>query len=238
MIKSLVLEVYMMRVTYSEDFKTAYFNGYKFRRDLKTGYYLSSNKTDAGKRERLHVCVWRFFNGNVPEGYHVHHADGNKMHNDIENLSLMQEGKHLSLHGNRRWEREPEKMLENLIKNAIPASKAWHASEEGRKWHSEHASQIMQNMEKKEYVCKNCGKKFYTLPVGGEKKYCSNACKSAARRKSGVDAERRICAVCGKEFYVDKYIRTKTCSRQCGNILRRGPRNKNVRETAGLQHGS
>ena len=227
-----------MRVTYSDDFKTAYFNGYKFRRDLKTGYYLSSNKTDAGKRERLHVCVWRFFNGKVPKGYSVHHVDENKMHNDIENLSLMQKGEHSSLHGTKRWEMEPEKMLDNLMRNAIPASKAWHASEEGRKWHSEHASQIMQNLEKQEYVCKNCGNKFYTIPVGKEKKYCSNACRSAARRKSGVDAEMRICPVCGKEFYVDKYLSTKTCSRRCGAMLRRDKKHKIMRETAGLQYGS
>lgn len=61
----------MMRVTYSEDHKTAIFDGVKFRKDSKTGYYLAGKPTYNGHRERLHCYVWRFYNGPVPEGFHI-----------------------------------------------------------------------------------------------------------------------------------------------------------------------
>lgn len=53
----------MKRVEYSQDGKTAYFDGYKFRRDAKTGYYLATKPTYQGKRERLHCYVWRTLKG-------------------------------------------------------------------------------------------------------------------------------------------------------------------------------
>lgn len=226
-----------MKVTYSDDLKVAFFDGHKFRKDAKTGYYLATKNTRAGKRERLHVYVWQRYNGKLPDGYHVHHIDGDKTHNDIDNLAAVSKRKHASFHGRERWEREPENMMKNFTAKGVSTARTWHGSEAGRKWHSEHAKQTIQNMGKQEYVCQNCGKKFFALPIGSEKKYCSNACKSAARRDSGVDAEKRVCAVCGREFYVDKYTRTKTCSRQCGNILRRNTMHQAVREATSFQYG-
>ena len=44
-----------MKITYKDGY--AYVDGYKFRKDSKTGYYLSSKKID-GRRPRLHVYVW------------------------------------------------------------------------------------------------------------------------------------------------------------------------------------
>lgn len=223
----------MMKVEYSEDMKVACFDGYKFRRDAKTGYYLSTRKTDIGRAERLHRYVWRFHNGDIPEGYHVHHVDENKTHNDIENLCILPKGLHATLHGNERWDREPNKMLENLRVNAIPASKAWHKSAEGRKWHSEHATQVISEMQEKTFVCEYCHREYKAFPTG-QHRFCSGACASAFRRKSGVDNEKRICTVCGKEFYAGKYTKIKTCSRRCGDVLRWNTRYKAMRDAASL----
>ena len=41
------------------------------------------------KGKRLHRTVWEFHNGTIPKGYHVHHKDGNRSNNAIENLTLM-----------------------------------------------------------------------------------------------------------------------------------------------------
>lgn len=87
----------MKRVEYSQDRKTAYFDGYKFRRDAKTGYYLANKPTYQGKRERLHCYVWRYFNGPIPDGFHVHHVDENKSNNDIENLRCIPPKLHIIL---------------------------------------------------------------------------------------------------------------------------------------------
>lgn len=47
MMKSRVLEK-IMRVTYNDDKTVAYFDGFKFRRDAKTGYFLSTKVTNQG----------------------------------------------------------------------------------------------------------------------------------------------------------------------------------------------
>lgn len=227
-----------MKVEYSEDLKIAYFDGYKFRRDAKTGYYLATKPTCQGKRERLHCYVWRYHNGIIPAGYHIHHVDRDKSHNDIDNLRCIPEKIHVRHHRAEYVANNYDEIVENIKTKAAPKAAEWHRSEAGRAWHSKHAKQTIENMGKKEYVCQMCGKKFFALPIGMEKKFCSNACKSAARRKSGVDNEKRNCAVCGKEFFAGKYTKNKTCSRKCEIVLRRNKRDKAAREAIGLQHGS
>lgn len=216
-----------MKVSYSEDLRVAYFDGYKFRKDAKTGYYLSSRKTDIGRAERLHRYVWRFYNGDIPNGYHVHHVDENKAHNDIDNLSLIPKREHLALHGNERWERESEWMKKNLKENAVPASKAWHASEEGRAWHSVHGKKVADSIEPKTYVCEYCHKEYKAVNTG-RNRFCSGACQSAFRRKNGIDNEKRVCVICGKEFYAGKYTHNRTCSKQCKGVLCWNTRNQTV----------
>lgn len=226
-----------MEVKYSTDHKTAYFNGYKFRKDLKTGYYLANKPTFKEKRERLHCYVWRFFYGDIPEGFHIHHKDGNKDNNDIENLACVLKSEHLSYHSKKYAAEHQKEITENMNKARVFANK-WHKSEEGRKWHSFHAKENIKNMTPKEYVCQFCGKKYMSLPVGGNKKFCSNNCKSAARRKSGVDNEKRVCCVCGEEFYANKYSKSKCCSKKCGIELRKSKKNNGAERRACIQYGS
>ena len=38
------------------------------------------------KGKRLHRTVWKYHNGEIPKGYHVHHKDGNKLNNELQNL--------------------------------------------------------------------------------------------------------------------------------------------------------
>lgn len=85
-------------VVYSEDGKRAEFNGMYFRKDAKTGYFLGTRKYQ-GRRKRLHVVVWEYFNGPVPAGVHVHHLDKDKNNNEIENLALMDSRQHSIYHG-------------------------------------------------------------------------------------------------------------------------------------------
>lgn len=79
--------------------KFQYFDGRKFTRDEKTGYYLCSTKDSTGSRKRMHVYVWEYYNGLVPNGYHIHHIDGDKSNNTIENLQLLSATEHEKLHG-------------------------------------------------------------------------------------------------------------------------------------------
>lgn len=208
-----------MKVTYSEDKKHAYFDGETFTRDERTGYYLTTKNNDRAGR-RLHRVVWEYYNGTIPKGYHVHHKDFNKGNNDISNLQLMSSDEHKKLHGSELTNEEIEWRRNNIKKTAQPKAAEWHKSEEGKKRHKEQYGKTKDRfLQKKIFVCEVCGKEFESQNMG-RNRFCSNKCKSAWRRKSGLDNEIRVCEICGKEFEVNKYSKAKTCSRKCAAIMR------------------
>ena len=182
------------------------YKGIRFCRDDNTGYYLNSTL-----KVRMHRYVWEQEVGPIPDGFDVHHIDGDKSNNSIDNLSLMTSRAHRILHG--KEESRKAKMRLNIAK-AQEAAKAWHSSPEGLAWHSEQGKRIAEAAEPREYVCEQCGKTFLSKPMGFHK-YCSAACRAAARRASGVDNETRICEICGKEFTTSKYSKTRFCSIEC-----------------------
>ena len=47
-----------------------------------------------GKTYKEHRLVWVFHNGPIPEGYDVHHKDGNKLNNKINNLEVIKHDQH------------------------------------------------------------------------------------------------------------------------------------------------
>lgn len=189
------------------------FDGIRFYPD-KRGYWIGQPR-GTKKPIRLHKYVWEYYNGPIPDGYQVHHKDFNPDNNEIENLELLPKSEHLSYHSNlqdKTWARE------NLLKNAVPAAAAWHASEEGHKWHSEHGKKTMEaRMEKKVIKnCQFCGKE-YEVPecLSENSRFCSNNCKSAWRRKAGFDDIEVACETCGKKFFTNKYSRKRFCSPEC-----------------------
>lgn len=209
-----------MEVEYSDNGKIATIDGYRFVRDDMTGYYLSSRNI-GGVRKRLHVYVWEKHNGAVPKGYHVHHVEFDKSKNEIGDLALLRESEHQRLHGNSFTEERKAALRKNLIENAIPKAVEWHKSPEGRAWHKEHGMECWKNRKQIKYECTNCGNEFESLNTYSESsnRFCCNNCKSAYRRKLGVDDEKRHCELCGDEFTTNKYSKRKRCSK-CRNIKR------------------
>ena len=193
--------------------KYQFFNGLKFTRDDKTGYYLNSTN-----RLRIHRAVWEYFNGPIPDGFHVHHKDGDKSNNSIENLELMKAGEHLHYHGTHLTNEQLKARRQNMDKKARPAASAWHGSKSGKEWHKVHYEQFKDVLHKKyPYTCSQCGSSF-EAEAGA--KFCSNKCKSAWRRHSGIDDVDRECKYCGGIFHVNKYSKSETCSRSCANRLK------------------
>lgn len=212
-------------IQYLENGDYAVFDEHIFRRDKRTGYYLN-----AATHKRLHVYVWEYYNGEVPNGCHIHHKDFDKSNNEIENLILMSASEHGSLHGNS-WSKERyENQIKNLNENARPEASKWHRSSDGREWHKEHYENMKNRLyQKKTFICDYCGKEFEAIDHGANR-FCSNKCASAYRRKSGVDNETRKCEWCGNEFTTNKYSKAKTCSRSCRNFLRWSKINKENRQ--------
>lgn len=58
-----------------------------------TGYYAATD----GKRESLHRYKYEYEIGPIPEDWDVHHIDGNKEHNNIENLVALPKDEHTYL---------------------------------------------------------------------------------------------------------------------------------------------
>lgn len=206
-----------MGIICSHKFET--YKDIRFVRDNKTGYYLSNTRRN-GKRVRLHRFVYETEKGKIPKGYHIHHIDHDKNNNTIENLTLMTQHEHLSLHGYEMSDEEKRKRKSNFDSIRHLASE-WHKSNEGKEWHKEHSLQIARDMLRRQIkkVCKHCGKEFIDNGFN-QREYCSNNCKSAYRRKSGVDNIIHICKGCGKEFLTNKYNPRKYCEK-CKNRCQR-----------------
>lgn len=203
-----------MEIKYSPDGKTAIVDGYKFNRDEQTGYYLSS-KPIGDRRKRLHIYIWEKHNGAIPKGYHVHHREMDKTKNEITDLQLMTEEEHRKFHAENLTEERKEQMRQNLAIHARPKASEWHRSPEGREWHKQHGRDVWNGRQPKQYTCTNCGKEFESLRYYSDdaNRFCHNNCKSAYRRKLGVDNEQRECEICGSEFTANKYSVAKRCDK-------------------------
>jgi len=69
------------------------FNGSKYTM-RNTGYF---GKT-IGDRTLLHRDMWEFHNGVIPIGWDVHHKDGDREHNEINNFECLPKSDHTRLH--------------------------------------------------------------------------------------------------------------------------------------------
>lgn len=77
----------------------------KYVSKIKTGnhykeYYLCVNKVN-GKQRYEHVLLYETLVGAIPNGYIIHHIDGNGLNNDIENLQCVSRAEHTMIHGKK-----------------------------------------------------------------------------------------------------------------------------------------
>ena len=71
-------------------------NGFILSVKNSNGWYLTALLRDKNKRDtkRIHQLVAEHFIGEIPKGYHVHHKDGNKQNNNVENLEIIHPKQH------------------------------------------------------------------------------------------------------------------------------------------------
>ena len=82
------------------------------------GYYRITSRKEGNFQKYLHRLIFEEFYGWIPDGYHVHHKDGNKLNNCIMNLQLIKKDEHHRLHQtgetNSNYGKTPS--LETMIK--------------------------------------------------------------------------------------------------------------------------
>lgn len=163
----------------------------------------------------LHRDVWAANNDwrGIPPRFDVHHKDYDTSNNLSSNLVLLTKDEHMDYHQRRGHDR-------TFPAQALVAAAEWHASPEGIEWHRAHYDNVGRSVlhQRGSFACQYCGK-VYEAQVMGANRFCSNACKTYARKASGVDNQERTCVVCREPFVVNRYVKNQTCSRKCGHIL-------------------
>ena len=162
---------------------------------------------------RLHEELWKDANGPIPSGHHIHHKDGNPLNNDLNNLQCLTAAAHQELHGAQRRGKPGNPYT---VAKMQEAARVWHKSDEGRVWHSQVSKAAWVNKPVRGYVCDHCGKAYESRDANPvHTRFCSNACKTASRLRSGVDNEQRTCKQCGTLFSCNRYANKQFCSSVC-----------------------
>jgi hypothetical protein len=178
--------------------------GKKFHK-LKSGYWQSFIPIQA------HRWVWINHYGSIPPGMDIHHKDGDKSNNEIENLEMLSRSDHLKKH----WEdpklrEERRKFLDEMR----PKVHEWLRSDEGRKKQSESSKRGWKNRKTFDLICKSCNKQMKSkIP---NKIYCSNNCYMKSVRMQRIYFIEKICPICNIIFMKDKFSPKRFCSISCG----------------------
>lgn len=161
------------------------------------------------KGKPCHRIIWEQDIGPIPPGHDIHHKDGNTFNNLLENLECLTKSDHIRLHANDNREKRSACMKSNSEK-----VHAWLKTRKGKKFLSDKFKKQWEEMEFKTFTCEHCKKEFQTKH-NRHVKFCGDNCVMAARRITGIDNEERACIICSNPFVVNRYQKTKTCSKAC-----------------------
>lgn len=200
--------------------ETITFQGVRFRRYpdadgwAERSYYSPGIADRQRGIGRLHEEIWKAEHGPIPDGYHVHHIDHDPLNNDLANLACITAAEHKSHHSEGREDLRDPEWLDHLD-TIRPKAIEWHRSDEGRAWHREHGARTWHHREVHARTCEHCGEAYETRSAHGHERFCSDRCRAAARRASGVDDVERACECCGSAFMVNRYESKRFCGRSC-----------------------
>lgn len=175
----------------------------------------------------LHRDVWEAANGPIPPGYHIHHKDHDPLNNDLANLELIAPTQHIKHHLAHLTDEQKARREEHLA--AIrPLVKIAQNTPEFRAKRAELSRQQFARLERVGGECVHCGAAFLSWDGSAIKrrKFCSNNCRSAARRAANADVVEKACLGCGAIRKGNKYLLKDWC-RDCGRWHPGGPAMQN-----------
>lgn len=80
------------------------------------GYYIIRDKTSKYNNQPLHKVIYEeYYHCTILKGNQIHHLDGNKSNNKIDNLKLMTKSEHTILHNKQKGFAIPERTLNHNV---------------------------------------------------------------------------------------------------------------------------
>lgn len=113
--------------------------------------------------------IWETHNGPIPEGYHIHHIDGDFRNNNILNLACLSPREHTQLH----WRQG------DCVREWKPCITPWHTKPE-RKAYMQHYNKTTRL---ESAVCSECGQAFMRDKYSPSST-CSHSCGTKAHWNS------------------------------------------------------
>lgn len=87
------------------------------------GYYRITSRKEGNRNKRLHRLIWEAYNGELSEDMVIHHIDGDKTNNRIDNLKALSNSDHISLHNEGNEGRKGKPLSEETKKKISDALK-------------------------------------------------------------------------------------------------------------------
>lgn len=139
----------------------------------KSGYWANMMPIHA------HRWVWINHHGAIPDGIDIHHIDGDKGNNEINNLEALTRSEHLKRH----WKEGSFDLEKRRAQLDRVRPLKWLRSPEGRKSVSEKGKEVWKNRKPKKINCKHCGKEAYFKRWA---RFCSKSCYMKWRGSQGL----------------------------------------------------
>ena len=155
----------------------------------------------------IYKAVWRYFYGEIPPNYEIHHKDFDKYNDDISNLQMLTKEEYKKIHSESGKKADGRQILKLVCKTC---GKEYQAVNVGRNGYC--SKKCAQKALPEVRICEICDKKF-SISKYESTKCCSKKCM--VEYVKNKTHKKRICPFCGKEFDTYKKRTQRYCSRDC-----------------------